>query len=154
MKKTLATLAVLIAVSSACSAYGFYQKPKESTLSVFAAVESQTGESGFGVSLDKNDSDIAYLDMGSFTVIQTAKLQSTQVAGFPVKIGFTAAYASEKSGYDAPDGFLTGLTVLLAKGGGDTFSFDLRASVLAKNPINVIGNPDVMWAGAGVSFSY
>ena len=154
---------------SAQYAYSNYSSQKNSTVSVFAATDTKSNDSGYGVSLTlKSDPTAAltYVHFENFDVFQVSKSKPTQLAGYPVNVGVVLGYANSRVKEDftpygpyieRPDGLLSGLeaSVSLGKPQGG-FSVDLKASSLTEsvNPIKWLTNPDLLWLGAGVTFKY
>jgi hypothetical protein len=164
-----ALLAVILMVSSAVYAsldsglsWGL-GKSKKMTLSVFAATDRQSGESGFGASLMQNQRqpvDFSYVSLNSYRLYQISKLAPKRIGGFTLNFGFSAAYAvpvDDLQPYGTPENLYTGLTAVLAKTETSFgVAIDVRATSLAKdvNPIAWFSNPDILWLGAGLSYSF
>lgn len=162
----------LLAASAATASLGYkplgmssfgLNNQKGMTLSVFAAVDRESHDSGFGVSLSQRQnglSDMTYVDLDSFRLYQFSKLTPKQVGGYSVNFGFTLAYADPKDpnpSPDTPSNFMSGISVVLAKSEMSSgLSLDLRGSSLSKDfdPIAWFSNPDVLWIGAGLSYSF
>lgn len=134
---------------------------KDASVTVFAATSANSNGSGYGIALDRYDTqltDLSYVSLGSVRIIQSAKLTPKVFSGYPVYIGLVAGYADPAT----PDatvsrGFVSGLQVILAKSKSKSgLSFDLRASSLSSslNPIKWVSDPDVLWGGVGASYSF
>lgn len=164
-----ALLAVTLMVSSAvCAAldgglsWGL-GKSKNTTLTVFMATDRQSGESGFGASLTKKQRqpvDLSYVSLNSFRLYQISQLAPKRIGGYTVNFGFTAAYADpvdDAPPLGTPEKMLTGITAVLAKTETSFgVAIDLRATSLSKDfdPIAWFINPDILWLGAGLSYSF
>lgn len=148
---------------SAQYAYSNYSSQKSSTVSVFAATDTKSNDSGYGASLTlKSDptATLTYVHFENFDVFQVSKSKPTQLAGYPVNVGVVLGYANNRSSdllIDRPNGLLSGLeaSVNLGKPQGG-FSVDLKASSLTEsvNPIKWVTNPDLLWVGAGITIKY
>jgi hypothetical protein len=152
-------VAALVAASPANAAWG--TRTKNISLSAFAVTETKSDQSGYGIALTKYGrevADLAFVDLGDFRMAQFSKLAPKQVGPWALNFGFAIAYADPKEGVvGAPDKLLTGLSVILAKSEiALGLSFDLRASSLSKDfdPIAWFTDPDVLWLGAGLSYSF
>ncbi|MHB1000302.1 MAG: hypothetical protein ACYC27_13760 [Armatimonadota bacterium] len=152
-------LVSVISQAGAQTIYGY--DDKKTSLSVFAAIDTKSDDTGYGISFsmrDENVTDISYVHFDSVDLFQTARLTERQLFGFPAYIGISAAYANDRSDdTDAPNGLMTGLQVILNLAKPTSgISVDIRASSLSEsiNPIKWITDPDVLWAGAGISYTF
>ena len=152
-------IAALVAASPADAAWG--TRTKSMSLSVFAAIDKKSDESGYGIAITKYGrevADLSLLDLGDFRLAQFSKLAPKQIGPWALNFGFAIAYADPKEGVvGAPEKLLTGLSVILAKSEiALGLSFDLRASSLSKDfdPIAWFTDPDILWLGAGLSYSF
>jgi len=134
---------------------------KHTNLSVFAAMDTKSDESGYGAALsiyDRGLTDLSYVDLGDFRVAQFAKLSPKQIGMYSAYFGFALAHADPKvEGLDAPDGMLSGLSLIMAETDlAFGLSVELRATSLSKDfdPIAWFTDPDVLWLGAGVSYTF
>lgn len=162
---TLVPTLVLITIvaASAASAYNPYKYSSgngSGTLAVFVAEDQKASKSGFGVSYTTKDnglSDITYLDLSSYRMLQVAKLTNKNLSGYPVHYGFTFGYSSPKSGESAYRGITSGLQAVLASSTNKKgISIDLRVCSMSHdiNPIKWVSDPDILWGGAGISYSF
>ncbi|MHB1456397.1 MAG: hypothetical protein ACYC0V_05715 [Armatimonadota bacterium] len=139
------------------------------TVNVFVATDTKSDDSGYGASLTlKSDptATVTYIHFDNFDLIQVSKYQPTHLGGYPLKVGLSLAYANSRVNEDfnpyepvmeRPDGLLSGLEASVSLGKPQSnFSIDLRASSLSKNvnPLKWIGDADLLWIGAGISFKY
>lgn len=154
-------MGVAAASTASAQAWGNYSwNQKTTNLSVFAAVDTKSDKSGLGVSLamqDQGITEISYLHFDDNSIVQASKMTSKQLGGYPVLMGVSAAYSSPKVGSTTPKGLMTGLEVVMNVGkSAKGLSIDLRASSLSKgvNPIKWITDADVLWAGAGMSYTF
>lgn len=159
----IAMLTTILAASQVCAQYAYsnYGETKQGTVTLFAATDTKSSDSGYGLSLTLKDdptSAVTYVHLDSFDIYQVTKSKPTQLAGYPVNMGISLGYANRRNNAaDVPNGLLTGLDVSVSLGKPKSnFSVDLRASSLARNvnPIKWVTNPDVLWLGAGVTFKY
>lgn len=156
-----------MAISSAASA-GLLRRNGDTSLSVFGAWDKVSEKPGLGVSLMKNDRGLTTLTAAAFShsiLLQSSQLRPLVGGVLPIYAGMTVGYsfATNDGSVQMPgemevaNGFMTGLEVVFAKTQPSAgLSFDLRASSMTKsvNPIKWISDPDVLWFGAGLSYSF
>ena len=138
-----------------------YGEKKSTSLSAFVTSERKSGATGFGAAWTqrgRETADLSFADLGDFRLYQFSKLAPKQVGPYSVDFGFTIAYADPKEDLlDTPKDVLTGISVIYAKtelmmG----MSLDLRVSSLSSefNPLAWFTDPDVLWLGAGLSYTF
>lgn len=158
-------ITAIFAVSQVSAQYAYSNDygQKSSTVSVFAATDLKSDDSGYGLSLTlKNDpnSTLTYVHFDNFDVLQVSKSQPSKLAGFPINVGIVLGYANSRVDdleIDRPDGLLTGLEASMSLGKPQSnFSVDIKASSLTEsvNPIKWITDTDLLWVGAGITFKY
>lgn len=155
MKHTLIIIALAMLAASGVSA-------AETSLSVFMLKDTRSDQSGFGAALsmvDEDMTDLSYMDLGSFTLAQFAKLSPRGLGPYNAYFGFAAAFAKpdDASVPGVPKDWLSGLALMLGKTDlGYGLSLDLRASSLSKDfdPIAWFTDPDLFIVGAGLSYKF
>lgn len=156
-------LALCIPCLSDYNPYGSTANSSESSISVFAVTDTQNAGGGFGASLTTNKgsqiTDLSYVSAGSYKLVQTGAMSPNFLGGsLPIAGGVAVAYVNPSSGNaNFSSGFLTGFEVGLGTiktDGG--LSFTVKASALSTNlnPYVWITNPNILWLGAGVSYSF
>lgn len=151
-------LAVCLLSSVACAQWG---RQNNTSVSVFAAMDKKSDNSGYGASYTKHGyqtTDLSYVDFGDFRMAQFSQLTPRQVGPFAANFGFTVGYADRKpDALEGPDGMVSGISLVLAQTQlTQKVSLDIRASSLTKNfnPVDWFTDPDVLWAGAGLSMKF
>ena len=162
MRHIVWILIVIVLAASAVSAAWPQDNSSETRLSVFMVTDRESRESGYGAALSRLDremSDLSYMDFGEFTLAQFAKLAPKQLGPYTAYFGFAVGFAKpdDASIPGMPDGWLTGLGLTLGKVDlSYGLSLDLRASSLSKDfdPIAWFSDPDLLTLGAGLSFKF
>lgn len=157
-------LAILIAVLVAiviAPVYAEWGIEKTMNLSVFAAMDKGSDESGYGASLAIHEAgitDLSFVDMDSFRFGQFAKLDPKQFGSIPVFFGFAVGYVERKDDVsDQREGLHTGLELMTDKYEiMNGFSLSLRIASLSKDfdPVAWFTDPDILWAGAGLAYEF
>jgi len=137
-------------------------KAKDTSITVFAATDKKSDQSGIGVALSKYGrgiTDLSFTDFGEFRLAQFSKLNPRQIGLYVAYIGFAVAYADpeDDTTADVPDGMLYGLQLVLGKIDlSYNLSVDLRMSSLTEDfdPIGWFTQPDLLSLGAGLSYSF
>ena len=130
------------------------------SVSAFGVADIETSSGGWGVSLITSRpeiTDISYVSTGSYRLIQAAGL-SNALGVLPVSVGLAIGYVDPTA--DNPPfsrGFVSGLEVgmgIVKSSSG--VSITLKATSLSTefNPIKWVSDPDMLWIGAGLSFSF
>ncbi len=156
----LASLAVGLTVSEV-SAQWRTGEVKDTSITVFAATDKKSDESGIGVALSKYDrgiTDLSFTDFGEFRLAQFSKLNPGHIGPYAAYIGFAVAYADPDEGaVDVPDDMFYGLQLVLGKIDlSYDLSLDLRMSSLTEDfdPMGWFTDPDLLSLGAGLSYSF
>ena len=157
----LASLAVSL-TASGVSADWRTGRAKDTSITVFAATDKKSDESGIGVALSKYDrgvTDLSFTDFGEFRLAQFSKLNPRQIGPYVAYLGFAVAYADpdDDTTADVPDDMLYGLQLVLGKIDlSYDLSLDLRMSSLTEDfdPIGWFTQPDLLSLGAGLSYSF
>lgn len=152
---------ITLMVASAAQATRISRDSSNTQLSVFAATDTRSDESGFGISMSRpgarDTKDLTFVNFNSYRMFQVTTLVPKEIAGYSTLYGLTMGYSERKSGDTAIDGVTTGLMVVLAKSNvGRGMSIDIRACTMTKdvNPLKWFTDPDIFWAGAGLSFGF
>ena len=162
MKHIVRTLVIILLAASGVSAALPYDDGSETTLSVFMVKDMQSEETGYGAALSKLDgnmTDLAYMNLGEFTVVEISKLSPKQLGPIDMYFGFATGFAKADSESipGTPDGWLSGLELILGKMNLTSgLSLELRASSLSSDfdPIAWVSDPDVFILGAGLSYKF
>ena len=127
------------------------------------AIDKQSDKSGYGISLTQNSRepvDLSYVSLDTFRLYQFSQTSPKQFGAYKVNFGFAVAYADpvdEMPAPDTPDNMYTGITAILGRTEmAYGIALDIRATSLSKDfdPIAWFSDPDILWLGAGLSYSF
>jgi hypothetical protein len=153
-----ALVLILCVPASLAHAYTVYQQ-QNTTVSLFAVEDMKANSTGFGLSMAQQNglSDLSYVNVKDYQLFQATKFAQTTVVGIPVYIGFSLGYCENTPGSGVAQGLMTGLQVMMSKSlGSSGLSLNVRASTMAAdiNPTKWFSGEDILWAGAGLSYTF
>jgi hypothetical protein len=162
LRGILIVIPVLVLISAiAAGAQTFWSADRTKTsLSVFAAIDSRSNESGYGASVTIHGPktiDISYADFGPFQLAQIGQLAPKPMGMLSTNLGFVIGYAERDEGTTMPEGMLSGLELMLARQEISAgMALDVKVTSLSKDfdPIAWLSSPDVLWLAAGVSYAF
>jgi hypothetical protein len=129
------------------------------SVSAFGVADIKTSSGGWGVSLTASGqgiTDISYISTGSYRLIQTSGLSSA-LGILPISVGIAAGYVDPTEDTTFSRGFVSGLEVgmgIIKSSTGPSITIKATSLSTEFNPIKWVTDPDMLWIGAGLSFSF